>query len=172
MPIWPPAQQPTPQPEQTTGEEAQAFLRQRRAKKGNGRVETGWVWVQVVGDGGWGAKIKGCDKMGAEAQPGEGGGGTASGASKREISRPGRRTLASFWRRRNGWRCRLQKLEDMNALRVPPEWSEYIPKKNRHSESVPRSLSCWGVWGGMKMDRESIKSVQHPVFPSGRPPQY
>ena len=26
----------------------------------------------------------------------------------------------------------------MNALRVPPRWSEYIPKKNRHSESVPR----------------------------------
>ena len=24
------------------------------------------------------------------------------------------------------------------SLPCPPEWNEYIPKKNRHSESVPR----------------------------------
>ena len=46
---------------------------------------------------------------------------------------------------RDGWRCRLQKLEDMTAFRVPPKWDEYIPKKNRHSESVPRCLCHWGV---------------------------
>ena len=26
------------------------------------------------------------------------------------------------------------------SLPCPPEWNEYIPKKNRHSESVPRLL--------------------------------
>ncbi len=25
------------------------------------------------------------------------------------------------------------------VFRSPPEWNEYIPKKNRHSESVPRT---------------------------------
>ncbi len=33
------------------------------------------------------------------------------------------------------WPCGLQKLEGL-AFRSPPKWNEYIPKKNRHSESV------------------------------------
>ena len=64
----------------------------------------------------------------------------------------------------------------------PPEWNEYIPKKNRHSESVPRDLH-WremdGCNGSSALERGIrggkfffVKSVQHPVFPSGRPPQY
>ena len=36
-----------------------------------------------------------------------------------------------------GWPCGLQKLEDW-VFRSPPEWNEYIPKKNRHSENVPK----------------------------------
>ena len=31
------------------------------------------------------------------------------------------------------------------AFRVPPKWDEYIPKKNRHSESVPRCPGDPGV---------------------------
>ena len=31
------------------------------------------------------------------------------------------------------------------AFRVPPKWDEYIPKKNRHSESVPRCPGDSGV---------------------------
>ena len=61
----------------------------------------------------------------------------------------------------------------------PPKWNEYIPKKNRHSESVPRDH----VYGWLQpmhgtserngsLVHEGIKSVQHPVFPSGHPPQY
>ena len=34
-----------------------------------------------------------------------------------------------------GWPCGLQKLED-RVFRSPPEWNEYIPKKNRHSKDV------------------------------------
>ena len=46
-----------------------------------------------------------------------------------------------FGQERNGWRCRLQKLEDI-SLPEPPKWNEYIPKKNRHSESV-RGFGTW-----------------------------
>ena len=47
----------------------------------------------------------------------------------------------AFPRVGEGWRCRLQKLES-SRLSASTEWNEYIPKKNRHSESV--SLH-WGM---------------------------
>ena len=51
------------------------------------------------------------------------------------ISKP---SLLVKWIKK-GWRCRLQKLEGNKCPpKIPPEWNEYIPKKNRHSESVSR----------------------------------
>ena len=83
------------------------------------------------------------------------------------------------------------KIGRIESLRCPPKWNEYIPKKNRHSESVrehycvvqiqpsvhrrllrrssPR-LPC--AYREIKIKKKKHKSVQHPVFPSGRPPQY
>ena len=39
---------------------------------------------------------------------------------------------------------RLQKLQNPKVLLIPPRWNEYIPKKNRHSESVPKAWQGTG----------------------------
>ena len=71
-----------------------------------------------------------------------------------------------------GWRCRLQKLEDMNALRVPPKWDEYIPKKNRHSESVPRTLDYKKVWYCVvTMMPLGTTKLYHHIFMRNPPPK-
>ena len=47
-----------------------------------------------------------------------------------EIGKPGHLILQTvFVGKGNGWRFRLQKLEDKDAFLVPPKWDEYIPKK-------------------------------------------
>ena len=55
--------------------------------------------------------------------------------------------------RGKGWRRRLQKLKGHDGpFQCPPEWNEYIPKKNRHSESVPhvQPTGAHGQDGGGK----------------------
>jgi hypothetical protein len=40
------------------------------------------------------------------------------------------------------------------VLRIPPKWNEYIPKKNRHSESVPKG--GWSVQWGERHGRTAL----------------
>ena len=50
-------------------------------------------------------------------------------------------SLGLLFEQEKGWRCRLQKLKDTRPFCSPPGWNEYIPKKNRHSESVLKQSS-------------------------------
>ena len=86
--------------------------------------------------------------------------------------------------------------DDIDAFASDAKSDKYLrAKKNRHSESVPRiphqkalgpvilntsagalnrtrgPVRSIGRKGG-KGQKRKAKSVQHPVFPSGRPPQY
>ena len=62
-----------------------------------------------------------------------------------------------------GWRCRLQKLPRHRGQGWrPPEWNEYIPKKNRHSESVRSGRPGGAVTRGTRA---------RPTAAAGRCPQ-
>jgi hypothetical protein len=75
------------------------------------------------------------------------------------------------------------KIGKLKGLPCPPKWNEYIPKKidtqKVYTTCVPthdKSLYK-GSRAEARDKRDSKvggrkKSVQHPVFPSGRPPQY
>jgi len=50
---------------------------------------------------------------------------------------PGQRFFVGSWERMAPGASKNCKAA--RALRIPPKWNEYIPKKNRHSESVPKA---------------------------------
>ena len=89
-------------------------------------------------------------------------------------------SLGLLFEQEKGWRCRLQKLKDTRPFCNPPGWNEYIPKKI-DTQKVYRSNPAQPKMGpatktkpaaGSMQGEGDPKSVQHPVFPSGRPPQY
>ena len=76
------------------------------------------------------------------------------------------------------WRCRLQKLEG-RAFQLHGVERLYT-EKNRHSEVVnderrrvrreQKNVPATVVQNPDEQEKKGAKSVQHPVFPSGRPP--
>ena len=71
------------------------------------------------------------------------------------------------------WRCRLQKFPGHTGHgRCPPEWNEYIPKKNRHSESVTLQWPFsgrgvkWGIHAGGGAPKS--ESSQNSILKAGR----
>ena len=112
-------------------------------------------------------------------------GGGSHGVGKE--THPGGGTWLFGKQERKGWRCRLQKLESIGCLPKFHRSGTSIYRKKIDTQKVYRGTSicptspaahgqAGGRGGGGEKSKANLrargKSVQHPVFPSGRPPQY